>query len=79
MWIFVDLKCPNVTTWKHLRIYRLCGNKRYSGICTHCLGLLVGKITQPATRNFATFAILRFSTYINYLSERFLISRVMSI
>ena len=35
--------------------------------------------TQPATRNFATFAILRFSSGINYLNERFLISKVMSI
>ena len=35
--------------------------------------------TQNATRNFATFAILRFSSGINYLSERFLISKVMSI
>ena len=58
MWIFVDLKCANVTTWQHLRIYRLCGNKRCSGICIHCLGLLVGKITQPATRNFRDFAFL---------------------
>ena len=35
--------------------------------------------TQPATRNFATFAILHFSSDLNYLSERFRISRVMSI
>ena len=35
--------------------------------------------TQPATRNFVTFAILHFSSGINYLSERFRISRVISI
>ena len=34
---------------------------------------------KNVTRNFATFAIFRFSSYINYLSERFLISKVISI
>lgn len=40
-------KCTNAAAWKHLGIYRLCGNKRCSRIGSHCLGLLDGKIVVP--------------------------------